>query len=106
MANIQRVDLSDDKGLVRRVELERVGGAVEYRRFGPKLALEEQRAADPKETVSYAAWESQLVQDKSDDRLRALLAKADDAVKGGGSMFTPAEVQQAVAALIRRAIQD
>ena len=46
-----RHDIYDEAGLVERVEIERLNGTVEYRRYDSTLTLVEQRAATPDEIL-------------------------------------------------------
>ncbi len=46
-----RTQTHDENGLVERVEIERLNGSVEYRRYDSTLTIVEQRAATPDEIL-------------------------------------------------------
>ena len=46
-----RHDIYDEDGLVERIEIERLNGTVEYRRYDSTLTIVEQRAATPAEII-------------------------------------------------------
>ncbi len=59
-----RRETFDQSGLVERVEIERLNGTVEYRRFDGSLTIQEIRPATPDEIVTVDDYDAGLVLDQ------------------------------------------
>ncbi len=87
--SIVRHESYDQSGLIERTEIERLNGAVEYRRFDSTLTLVETRPATPDEIVTVDDYEAGLVLDqKANNVSQAVTTLRQWALDAAGTTVT------------------